>query len=116
MAPQRRRPPRRPPRQPGSAPPRAPRSRPPLPDAARPGAARAARPARSGHPPRPARRAGRRRTPAAEGFERALLTVARREEAGRRESFAALLAGRGGVGDLPALGLLAARHGQERAL
>jgi sugar diacid utilization regulator len=37
---------------------------------------------------------------AAEGFERALLTVARREEAERREFFDDLLSGRGGVGDL----------------
>src|SRR5499427_8923699 len=37
---------------------------------------------------------------AAEGFERALLTVARREEAQRREFFDDLLSGRGGVGDL----------------
>jgi hypothetical protein len=37
---------------------------------------------------------------AAEGFERALLTVARREEAERREFFDDLLSGRGRVGDL----------------
>jgi sugar diacid utilization regulator len=37
---------------------------------------------------------------AAEGFERALLAVARREEAERREFFDDLLSGRGGVGDL----------------
>jgi GGDEF-like domain/PucR C-terminal helix-turn-helix domain len=37
---------------------------------------------------------------AAEGFERALLTVARREEAERREFFDDLLSGRGPVGDL----------------
>ena len=37
---------------------------------------------------------------AAEGFERALLTVARREEAERREFFDDLLSGRGGAGDL----------------
>jgi len=37
---------------------------------------------------------------AAEGFERAHLTVARREEAERREFFDDLLSGRGGVGDL----------------
>jgi sugar diacid utilization regulator len=37
---------------------------------------------------------------AAEGFERAYLTVARREESERREFFDDLLAGRGGVGDL----------------
>jgi sugar diacid utilization regulator len=37
---------------------------------------------------------------AAEGFERALLIVARREEAERREFFDDLLSGRGGVGDL----------------
>jgi len=37
---------------------------------------------------------------AAEGFERALLTVARREEAERREFFDDLLSGRGQVGDL----------------
>jgi sugar diacid utilization regulator len=37
---------------------------------------------------------------AAEGFERALLTVARREEAERREFFDDLLSGRGRAGDL----------------
>jgi sugar diacid utilization regulator len=37
---------------------------------------------------------------AAEGFERAHLSVARREEAERREFFDDLLSGRGGVGDL----------------
>ena len=37
---------------------------------------------------------------AAEGFERAHLTVARREEAERREFFDDLLSGRGGAGDL----------------
>lgn len=37
---------------------------------------------------------------AAEGFERAHLAVARREEAERREFFDDLLSGRGGVGDL----------------
>jgi len=37
---------------------------------------------------------------AAEGFERALLTVARREEGERREFFDDLLSGRGRVGDL----------------
>ena len=37
---------------------------------------------------------------AAEGFERALLTVARREEAERRDFFDDLLSGRGRVGDL----------------
>ncbi|HEV8275257.1 MAG TPA: helix-turn-helix domain-containing protein [Streptosporangiaceae bacterium] len=37
---------------------------------------------------------------AAEGFERALLTVARREEAERREFFEDVLSGRGRVGDL----------------
>jgi hypothetical protein len=37
---------------------------------------------------------------AAEGFERALLTVARREEAERRDFFDYLLSGRGRVGDL----------------
>ena len=37
---------------------------------------------------------------AAEGFERASLTVARREEAERREFFDDLLSGRGGIGDL----------------
>ncbi|HEX7268442.1 MAG TPA: helix-turn-helix domain-containing protein [Streptosporangiaceae bacterium] len=37
---------------------------------------------------------------AADGFERALLTVARREEAERREFFDDLLSGRGPVGDL----------------
>ena len=41
---------------------------------------------------------------AAEGFERAHLTVARREEAERREFFDDLLSGRGGVGDLIARG------------
>jgi PucR C-terminal helix-turn-helix domain/GGDEF-like domain len=41
---------------------------------------------------------------AAEGFERAHLTVARREEAERREFFDDLLSGRGRVGDLIARG------------
>jgi sugar diacid utilization regulator len=41
---------------------------------------------------------------AAGGFERAYLTVARREEAERREFFEDLLSGRGGVGDLLARG------------
>jgi sugar diacid utilization regulator len=41
---------------------------------------------------------------AAEGFERALLTVARREEAERREFFDDLLSGRGRVADLIARG------------
>jgi sugar diacid utilization regulator len=41
---------------------------------------------------------------AAAGFERAILSVARREEAERREFFEDLLSGRGGVGDLLARG------------
>ncbi len=41
---------------------------------------------------------------AAEGFERARLSVARREEAQRREFFDDLLSGRGGAGDLIARG------------
>lgn len=41
---------------------------------------------------------------AAEGFERARLSVARREEAQRREFFEDLLSGRGGAGDLIARG------------
>jgi sugar diacid utilization regulator len=41
---------------------------------------------------------------AAEGFERASLTVARREEAERREFFDDLLSGRGGIGELIARG------------